>query len=59
MTSRPPTQMALDLVDGQRFRPVAHPPEGLLQALAELLLGALDTVTSPAREACDEPQDHA
>ena len=59
MTSRPPTQLVLDLVDGQRFRPVAHPPEGLLQALAELLLGALDTVTSAAREACDEPQDHA
>ena len=59
MTSRPPTQLTLDLVDGQRFGPVAHPPEGLLQALAELLLGALDRAKSPAKEACDEPQDHA
>lgn len=59
MTSRPRTQLTLDLVDEQRFRPVAHPPEGLLQALAELLLGALDTATSPAKEVCDEPQDHA
>lgn len=59
MTNRPPIQLTLDLVDGQRFRPVAHPPEGLLQALAELLLGALDTATTPAKEARDEPQDHA
>ena len=59
MTSRPPTQLTLDLVDGQRFRPVAHPPEELLQALAELLLGALDTATPHAKEVSDEPQDHA
>ena len=30
MTDRPPTQLTLDLVDGQRFRPMAYPPEGLL-----------------------------
>ena len=58
MTSRSPTQLTLGLVDERRFRPVTHPPEGLLQALAELLLRALDTTTPPAKEACDEPQDH-
>ena len=54
MTSRSPTQLTLDLVDEQRFRPVAHPPEGLLQGLAELLLGALHTATPPAKEVSDE-----
>jgi hypothetical protein len=59
MTSRCPTQLTLGLVDEQRLRPVAHPPEGLLQALAELLLGALNTTIAPAKEVSDEPKDHA
>lgn len=59
MTSRSPTQLTLGLIDEQRFRPVTHPPEGLLQALAELLLGALDTTTTSAKEVSDELQDHA
>ena len=54
MTSRSPTQLTLDLVDEQRFRPVAQPPEGRRQALAELLLGALNTPTPPAKEVSDE-----
>lgn len=59
MPSRPPIQLTLSLAEEQRFRPVAHPPEGLLQALAELLLGALAATPALKEEACDELQDHA
>ena len=58
MTRRSPIQLRLELTEEQRFRPVAHPPEGLLQALAELLLGALDAA-APKGEVRDESQDHA
>ena len=58
MTTRSLTQLTLELGDVQRLQPVSHPPEGLLQALAELLLGALG-VTAPKTEVCDEPEDHA
>ena len=57
--TRSPTQLTLALGEVQRFQPVTHLPDGLLQALAELLLGALDATAVPKREMCDEPEDHA
>lgn len=44
------------------FRPVTQPSADLVQALADLLLEALGTHTSPlqpGQEASDEPEDHA
>ena len=54
-------QLALDLDRGGRHGPAAPAPEGLLQALAELLLDALGKQSKaiPAeREACDASEDH-
>lgn len=54
-------QLVLDLDRGGRRLPWAVAPDGLLQALADLLLEALDkqnkeTLAEP--EACDASQDH-
>ncbi len=61
-------QLALDLMYRQRFRPLAQRPEGLLEALADLLMEALAepdpqslTATDQAhtKGTGDEPKDHA
>ncbi len=61
-------QLVLDLMCPQRFRPLAGRPEGLLEALADLLMEALPepdplslTATDQARTkgTGDEPKDHA
>ena len=54
-------QLVLDLDRGGRGLPRAVAPDGLLQALADLLLDALDQQNKaiPAEpEACDASQDH-
>ena len=54
-------QLALDLDRGGRHGPPAPAPEGLLQALADLLLEALakqDKAMLARREACDASEDH-
>jgi hypothetical protein len=54
-------QLVLDLDRGGRRLPKGVAPDGLLQALAELLLEALDRQNKaiPAEpEACDASQDH-
>lgn len=54
-------QLVLDLDRGGRGLPRAVAPDGLLQALADLLLDALDKQNNaiPAEpEACDASQDH-
>jgi hypothetical protein len=54
-------QLVLDLDRGGRRGPPAPAPEGLLQALADLLLDALgkQSMAIPAeREACDASEDH-
>ena len=55
-------QLVLDLDRCGRTRPAAPAPEGLLQALAELLLDALgrqNKAIATDREACDAAEDHA
>ena len=55
------SQLVLDLDRGERGLPRAEAPDGLLQALADLLLEALDEQNRaiPAeREACDAFKDH-
>ena len=62
MNSRPRMQLMLELDRRDRFHPVAQPPKDLVQALADLLLEALSTRTSPllsGQEASNEPKDHA
>jgi hypothetical protein len=64
-------QLVLDLMRQQRFRPLAEKPDGLLEALADLLLEALGpTAPDPGpqttvaeeqastKETSDEPEDH-
>jgi hypothetical protein len=54
-------QLMLDLDCGRRRCPAEPAPEGLLNALADLLLEALGNQNNamPAqREACDAVQDH-
>ncbi len=54
-------QLVLDLDRGGRRLPTTVTPDGLLQALADLLLEALDKQYKaiPAEpEACDASQDH-
>jgi hypothetical protein len=54
-------QLVLDLDRGGRHRLPAPAPDGLLQALADLLLEALGKQSKaiPAgREACDASEDH-
>ncbi|MFQ5567060.1 MAG: hypothetical protein ACE5EU_11935 [Paracoccaceae bacterium] len=61
-------QLALDLMYPQRFQPLARRPEGLLEALADLLMEALaepdpQNLTSAGQSGTkgtgDEPKDHA
>jgi len=61
-------QLALGLMYPQRFQPLAQRPEGLLEALADLLMEALvepdpQSLTSTAQAGTkgsgDEPKDHA
>jgi hypothetical protein len=55
-------QLVLDLGRGGRTRLPITAPEGLLQALADLLLEALDKqnkALETGREACDAAEDHA
>ena len=67
MTRRPRTQLVLALDHGDRSRPTAHSPvtptpEGLVQALADLLLEALGThgaEMATGKEVHGEPEDHA
>jgi hypothetical protein len=62
MRRRSRHQLVLDLNRGGRTLPPSTAPEGLLTALADLLLEALDNQNKavPAeREVCDASQDHA
>jgi hypothetical protein len=62
MRRRIPNQLVLDLDRGGRPIPLPPAPEGLLQALADLLLEALakQNRAIPVRQgACDAPEDHA
>ena len=62
MRSRFDNQLMLDLAPAKRRLLPGAAPEGLLQALADLLLEALGKQNNgiPAeREACDASQDHA
>jgi hypothetical protein len=62
MTRHARNQLVLDLDLGERPRPSVMAPEGLLQALADLLLEALgkENKEIPSdREACDAAEDHA
>ncbi len=62
MRRRTSHQLVLDLDHGGRPIPSATPPDGLLQALADLLLEALgqqNQATTGGREASDAAQDHA
>lgn len=55
-------QLVLDLDQGERPSPPAMPPDGLLQALADLLLEALSKENKEIpndREDCDAAEDHA
>lgn len=59
--SRPRTQLVLALEREERFRPVTHAPEGLVQALADLLLEALAAdvaLTANGKGTRDESEDH-
>jgi hypothetical protein len=62
MRRRARNQLGLDLGrDGRTDRPT-HAPEGLVQALADLLLEAFreqNGAIEAAREACDAAKDHA
>lgn len=64
-TSPLPAQLALDLKRETTALPIARDPSALLQALADLLLGALgEQVQEPAsakqdQGGTDEPEDHA
>lgn len=61
MRRRSRHQLALDLDRGERTDPRSVAPEGLLTALADLLLEALGGQNSAIpveREVCDAPQDH-
>jgi len=61
MRRRSPDQLVLDLGPGGKENPLTAVPEGLLEALAELLLEALgeqDKATSTVQEACDAAEDH-
>ncbi|HEX9534839.1 MAG TPA: hypothetical protein VF924_05165 [Stellaceae bacterium] len=54
-------QLVLDLDRGGRRLPTTVTPDGLLQALADLLLEALDKQNKAILaepEACDASQDH-
>lgn len=63
--SRPPTQLPLDLKRETTELPIAQDTTALLQAIADLLLGALgEQVEEPAsttqyRGGDDEPENHA
>jgi hypothetical protein len=62
MRRRIPNQLVLDLGRGGRTIPLPPAPEGLLQALADLLLEALakQNQAIPVRQgACDAAEDHA
>jgi hypothetical protein len=62
MRRRSRHQLVLDLDRGERTLPPAIAPEGLLTALADLLLEALGRQNNemPAdRETCDASEDHA
>jgi hypothetical protein len=55
-------QLVLDLNRGGRTLPSSTAPEGLLTALADLLLEALgkqNNAISAEHEVCDASQDHA
>jgi hypothetical protein len=64
-SSPPAAQLALDLKREVTALPIAQDPTALLQALADLLLGALgEKVEVPTSAAsneggADEPEDHA
>jgi hypothetical protein len=64
-TSRPPAQLVLDLKRETKELPIPRDATALLQALADLLLGALgEPVAEPASAAhdeggVDEPAHHA
>ena len=64
-TSPPPAQLVLDLKRETKELPIPQDATALLQALADLLLGALgEPITEPASAArdegeVDEPEDHA
>jgi hypothetical protein len=59
MTSRLRRQLVLDFDSTGRLRPVERMPEGLIEALAELLIEALGD-QNPARTKGnrDEPKDY-
>ena len=62
MRRRFDNQLMLDLVPTKRRLLLGTAPEGLLQALADLLLEALGKQNNgipDEREACDASQDHA
>lgn len=62
MRRRSRDQLVLDLDRGGRTLPPSTAPEGLLTALADLLLEALgkqNNAIRAEREACDAAQDHA
>jgi hypothetical protein len=62
MRRRSRNQLVLDLAFGEKRLLPGRAPEELLQALADLLLEALNKenkAISAKREACDAPQDHA
>lgn len=63
-TSPPPAQLVLDLKRETKELPIPQHATALLQALADLLLGALgepiEELASAAHEGgVDEPEDHA
>jgi len=61
MRSRARRQLVLYLEPEQRCRPIEHPPDGLVQALADLLLEALgEEVKEQAstKGVADESEDH-
>jgi 23S rRNA A1618 N6-methylase RlmF len=56
------SQFVLDLGPGGRIVPLMPAPEGLLRALADLLLEALgkeDKATASGLEICDAAEDHS
>ena len=62
MRSQAQRQLVLNLERQQRGRPMEHPPGGLVQALADLLLEALgEEVNEQAstKGVADESKDHA
>jgi hypothetical protein len=62
MTRHARNQLVLDLDQGERPTLLVMAPEGLLQALADLLLEALgkeNKEIASDREACDAAEDHA